>query len=156
MTNLGTRINASELMVSHVCKLVQLELVRLIQLVSVVNMLNIGFEHIESLVLVFETPGHRVVAPPPLVQTPQALFSLQLLIVIIETLGKTKSQNQSERKQKNLVHFHCLVGIGIGIGIGFGFGFGFVTRQDEKLRCMRLVYIEKRKNIIEIKMEVEV
>lgn len=154
MTNLGTRINASELMVSHVCKLVQLELVGLIQLVSVVNMLNIGFEHIESLVLVFETPGHRVVAPPPLVQTPQALFSLQLLIVIIETLGKTKSQNQSERKQKNLVHFHCLVGIGIGIGIGFG--FGFVTRQDEKLRCMRLVYIEKRKNIIEIKMEVEV
>lgn len=154
MTNLGTRINASELMVSHVCKLVQLELVGLIQLVSVVNMLNIGFEHIESLVLVVETPGHRVVAPPPLVQTPQALFSLQLLIVIIETLGKTKSQNQSERKQKNLVHFHCLVGIGIGIGIGFG--FGFVTRQDEKLRCMRLVYIEKRKNIIEIKMEVEV
>lgn len=156
MTNLGTRINASELMVSHVCKLVQLELVGLIQLVSVVNMLNIGFEHIESLVLVVETPGHRVVAPPPLVQTPQALFSLQLLVVIIETLGKTKSQNQSERKQKNLVHFHCLVGIGIGIGIGFGFGFGFVTRQDEKLRCMRLVYIEKRKNIIEIKMEVEV
>lgn len=70
MLDLGACINASELMVGHVCKLVQLQLVRLVHLVGLVDMSNVCLEHIESLMLLVEAGRYGVVAPPPLVQIP--------------------------------------------------------------------------------------
>lgn len=76
--NFGT-INASELMVGHVTKLVEFQLVRPVHLVNLMNVLHILLENIESLLLLGEVSGHRVVAPPPLVQVPQALLGGQVL-----------------------------------------------------------------------------
>jgi hypothetical protein len=70
--NLGpTCVSAPKLMVSHVCKLVQLQLIRLIHPVGSMNMRNIFLEYIEALVLLIKALGdHRVVAPPRLIQIP--------------------------------------------------------------------------------------
>ncbi|CAN1774420.1 hypothetical protein LINPERHAP1_LOCUS12938 [Linum perenne] len=74
VVNLGVSESVLELVVGHVCKLVQLQLVGLVHLVGLMNMHHIVLEHIEPLVLVLEALGHSVVAPPPLVQLPQAVL----------------------------------------------------------------------------------
>lgn len=96
--NLGPSKDTLELMVSHVCKLVQLQFVRLILLVEVVNIVHVVLEHIEPLVLLVEVPRHRVMAPPPLVQIPQALLALQFLFMELETLPEPEDQRQRESK----------------------------------------------------------
>jgi len=74
VADFGASIEAPELMVGKVSKLVQLKLVRLVHCVHLVNMFHILLEHIEPLVLVLKAPRHSVVAPPPLVEVPQALL----------------------------------------------------------------------------------
>lgn len=67
MLDLRAGVNAPELVASHVGKLVQFQLVRLVLLVEVVDIMCIGFEHVEPLVLLVDASRNRVVAPPPLV-----------------------------------------------------------------------------------------
>lgn len=67
MLDLRAGVNAPELVASHVGKLVQFQLVRLVLLVEVVDIMGIGFKHVESLVLLVDASRNRVVAPPPLV-----------------------------------------------------------------------------------------
>lgn len=86
-------------MVSHVCKLVQFQLVRFILLVGAVDMHDIFLEHIEPLVLLIETPGHCVMAPPLLVQIPQAFVGHQVLLVEIKTLNHPKKQSKRTGNQ---------------------------------------------------------
>lgn len=81
-------------MVSHVCKLVEFQLVRLILLVELMDKIHILLEHIKALVLLIQTPRHSVMAPPPLIQIPQTFFSLQLFLMEIKTLNNPNNQNQ--------------------------------------------------------------
>lgn len=67
MLDLRAGVNPPELVASHVGKLVQFQLVRLVLLVEVVDIMGIGFKHVESLVLLVDASRNRVVAPPPLV-----------------------------------------------------------------------------------------
>ncbi len=88
--NLWASIHAPKLMVSHVSKLVQFQLIRLIQLVGVMNMHNIFLEHIEALVLLIKTRWDRMVAPPPLIQIPYTFLRIQILLMKIESLSNPK------------------------------------------------------------------
>lgn len=94
MLNLGAGISAPELVVGHVSKLVQLQLIRLVHFVGVVNMLDIQLEHIEPLVLLIEAPRNCVVAPPPLVQIPQAVLSGQVSLMEIKALSHPNHQSK--------------------------------------------------------------
>lgn len=94
MVNLGPCVSAPKLMVSHVSKLVQLQLVRLIHLVGIMNMDHIFLEYIEAHVLLIKARGDRVVAPPPLIQIPQTFLGPQILLMKIKTLGDPKNQSK--------------------------------------------------------------
>ncbi|VFQ83993.1 unnamed protein product [Cuscuta campestris] len=84
----GTGVRASEFVVGHVGKLVELELVRLVvHLVEVVDVANVGLEDVEPLVLLVEVGRQCVVAPPPLVHLPQALLALQLPLVVFKAFS---------------------------------------------------------------------
>lgn len=74
VVNLGARIGTPEFVVGHVRELVELQLVRFIHLVRVVDVHDVGFEHVESPVFLVEASRNRMVAPPSLVQIPQALL----------------------------------------------------------------------------------
>lgn len=76
--NLGA-VRASELMAGHVTKLVEFQLVRPFHLVNFMDVLHILLENVEAPLLLGLVSGHRVVAPPPLVQVPQALLGGQVL-----------------------------------------------------------------------------
>lgn len=103
---LGT-IRASELMVGHVTELVEFQLIRPFHLVNLVNVLHILLKHIEALLLLGKVSGHRVVAPPPLVQFPQTLIGSQVLFGEVEALNEPENQGQTKRKQEQFPHIHC-------------------------------------------------
>lgn len=86
VTDLGACKHAPELMIGHVGKLVQLQLVGPVLFVDLVDMHHILLEHVESLLLLTEVPGHRVVAPPTLIEVPQLLLRGQILLVELKTL----------------------------------------------------------------------
>lgn len=94
MLNLGASIRTPELVVGHVCKLVQFQLIRLVFFVAVVDMLDILLEHIEPLVLLIKAPRNRVVAPPPLVQIPQAVLRGQVSLMVIKALSHPNHQSK--------------------------------------------------------------
>jgi len=91
--NLGpTCVSSPKLMGSHVCKLVQLQLIRLIHLVGSMNMHNIFLEYSEALVLLLikALGDHRVVASPPLIQIPKTFLGPQILLMKIKSKRATR------------------------------------------------------------------
>lgn len=82
-----------KLIVGHVRKLVELELVRPTHLVHLVHMLYVLLEDVETSLLLLKVLRSCVVAPPPLVQVTQTLFSSQVLLLEFKAL--TQANNQS-------------------------------------------------------------
>lgn len=68
------RIDALELPVCHVTKLVKLEPVSCIHLVEGMYEVDVVFKDIEALLLLAEVAGCGVVASPPLIEIPEALL----------------------------------------------------------------------------------
>ncbi|CAI0447482.1 unnamed protein product, partial [Linum tenue] len=103
VVDLGVSISVLELVARHVGELVQLQLVRLVHLVGLVNVHDILLEHIEPLVLIVEARGDGVMAPPPLVQIPQALLGCQLVLVVVETVCHAEDQSQRQSNQQRFL-----------------------------------------------------
>jgi len=96
-------------MVGHVSELVQFHLVRLIHLVSVMEMHHIRFEHVKPFVLLTEALRNRVVTPPSLVQVPQAFLRSQILLMKIKVVGHSKNQRKGQNNPQELLHCHVCV-----------------------------------------------
>ena len=96
-------------MVGHVSELVQFQLVRLIHLVSVMDMHHIRFEHVKPFMLLTEASRNRVVTPPSLVQVPQAFLRRQILLMKIKAIGHSKNQRKGQNNPQELLHCHVCV-----------------------------------------------
>lgn len=90
--NLRPCISAHELIICHVCKTVQLQFIGFINLVGHVDVFYVLLEHTEPVVFLVEAALREVVrdivvAPPPLVQVPEALLGGKVAIVEVKALG---------------------------------------------------------------------
>lgn len=95
---------APELLVGHVCKLVETELVWLNLVVEVIDEPHILLEHIESFVVLNDVNavhGHTtILALPPLIQIPKALLRLQVLLLKpLHAVGHSKQQCKCNSKK---------------------------------------------------------
>lgn len=99
---------ALELLVGHVCKLVETERVWLSLLVEVIDEPHILLEHIESFVVLDDANavhGHTILALPPPIQIPEALLRLQVLLLkALHAVGHSKQQCKCNRKKENSLH----------------------------------------------------
>lgn len=105
VVDLGVGIERTELLVRQVAEGVELQSVGITTFfVELMNELNIVFEDVESRQQLVDVSGNAVVAPPPLVQTPQALFAFQIPVIERDALrctGEDQAHQQNQREGLN-------------------------------------------------------
>lgn len=89
-------------MAGHVGILVELQLVRPVHPVHGVDVLYVGLEHVETPPFLIEVAGGGVVAPPPLVQVPQAFIGAQVLLREVDAPREAESRGYEDEEQENV------------------------------------------------------